>query len=177
MPCRIVLTSCYLVVACRGESSEYQGFLASHVWQCLLTEVFDGASHGKYTVGLGQTHMGFCTDAEDVCSIALTVFLRLVRKCVGRVARAGSCWLVCDNLKCSLLRCTSNGKRSLAIRNVCVHASGLCSRRFNLSYRDIGRLEVGTESAMDNSKAVKTVLMQLFDGSGNNDVEVWPCTC
>jgi hypothetical protein len=96
--------------------------------------------------------------------------------CWPRSAGQVTCCFVCDNLKHSLLRRTSNGKRRMATRNVRVHASGLCSRRFNLSYRDIGRLEVGTESAMDNSKAVKTVLMQLFDGSGNNDVEVWPCT-
>ncbi|KFP65455.1 Hydroxymethylglutaryl-CoA synthase, cytoplasmic, partial [Cariama cristata] len=35
----------------------------------------------------------------------------------------------------------------------------------------IGRLEVGTETVIDKSKAVKTVLMQLFHDSGNTDVE------
>jgi len=38
-------------------------------------------------------------------------------------------------------------------------------------YSSIGRLEVGTETIIDKSKSVKTVLMQLFEGSGNNDVE------
>ena len=41
----------------------------------------------------------------------------------------------------------------------------------NLSYNDIGRLEVGTESQTDRSKSIKTNLMQLFKDSGNYDVE------
>ncbi|XP_010118063.1 PREDICTED: LOW QUALITY PROTEIN: hydroxymethylglutaryl-CoA synthase, mitochondrial-like, partial [Chlamydotis macqueenii] len=40
-----------------------------------------------------------------------------------------------------------------------------------LSWDAIGRLEVGTETVIDKSKAVKTVLMQLFRDSGNTDVE------
>lgn len=40
-----------------------------------------------------------------------------------------------------------------------------------LFYRDIGRLEVGTETIIDKSKSVKSVLMQLFQDSGNTDVE------
>jgi len=35
----------------------------------------------------------------------------------------------------------------------------------------IGRMEVGTETLMDKSKSVKTVLMSLFKSSGNHDVE------
>ena len=35
----------------------------------------------------------------------------------------------------------------------------------------IGRLEVGTETMLDKSKSVKTVLMNLFKESGNYDVE------
>jgi hydroxymethylglutaryl-CoA synthase len=38
-------------------------------------------------------------------------------------------------------------------------------------YSSIGRLEVGTETILDKSKSVKTVLMQLFEESGNYDVE------
>ena len=34
----------------------------------------------------------------------------------------------------------------------------------NLSYSDIGRLEVGTETLVDKSKSVKSVLMKLFQG-------------
>ncbi|EPZ34392.1 Hydroxymethylglutaryl-coenzyme A synthase domain-containing protein [Rozella allomycis CSF55] len=40
-----------------------------------------------------------------------------------------------------------------------------------ISYLDIGRIEVGTESIVDKSKSVKTVLMQLFEEHGNTDIE------
>ncbi len=36
---------------------------------------------------------------------------------------------------------------------------------------EIGRLEVGTETIIDKSKSVKTALMQLFEQSGNTDIE------
>ena len=85
-------------------------------------EKFDGVGAGKYTIGLGQTHMGFCGDQEDINSLCLTVLKGLVSK------------------------------------------SGI-------SYSDIGRLEVGTETILDKSKSVKTVLMQLFAGSGNSSVD------
>lgn len=85
-------------------------------------EAFDGVSSGKYTVGLGQTRMGFCTDREDVHSLCLTVVNRLMEKT-------------------------------------------------GTSFNSIGRLEVGTETILDKSKSVKSVLMQLFAGSGNTDLE------
>lgn len=34
-------------------------------------EVHDGASKGKYTIGLGQDCMAFCTDVEDIISMRL----------------------------------------------------------------------------------------------------------
>lgn len=34
-----------------------------------VLEEFDGASKGKYTIGLGQDCMGFCTEVEDVISM------------------------------------------------------------------------------------------------------------
>ncbi|CAG8597971.1 13781_t:CDS:10 [Funneliformis mosseae] len=77
-------------------------------------EKYDGVSAGKYTIGLGQTKMGFCDDREDINSIALT------------------------------------GK---------------------ISYKDIGRVEVGTETIIDKSKSVKSVIMQLFKESENTDVD------
>ncbi|XP_056593360.1 hydroxymethylglutaryl-CoA synthase, cytoplasmic isoform X1 [Triplophysa dalaica] len=85
-------------------------------------EEFDGVGAGKYTVGLGQSRMGFCTDREDINSLCLTVVQQLMER---------------------------NG----------------------LSYDSVGRLEVGTETIIDKSKSVKTVLMQLFEESGNTDVE------
>jgi len=36
---------------------------------------------------------------------------------------------------------------------------------------NVGRLEVGTETIIDKSKSVKTVLMKLFEESGNTDIE------
>lgn len=85
-------------------------------------EQFDGVSAGKYTIGLGQAKMGFCSDREDINSLCMTVVQRLMER---------NC----------------------------------------LSYDSIGRLEVGTETIIDKSKSVKSVLMQLFEESGNTDVE------
>jgi len=85
-------------------------------------EIYDNVSAGKYTVGLGQGRMGFCTDREDINSLCLTVVSKLME-------------------------------------------------RNNIDYSTIGRLEVGTETIIDKSKSVKTVLMQLFEDSGNHDVE------
>jgi len=39
--------------------------------------------------------------------------------------------------------------------------------KFNISPKDIGRLEVGTETIIDKSKSVKTYLMQLFGDNTN----------
>ena len=97
-------------------------FPSQYVDQSELEE-FDGVSSGKYTIGLGQTKMGFCDDLEDINSLCLTVVDRLVQKTPG------------------------------------------------LSYTNIGRLEVGTETLVDKSKSVKSVLMNLFKESGNSDVE------
>merc|ERR1719312_150879 len=85
-------------------------------------EEHDGVSAGKYTVGLGQTRMGFCSDREDVNSLCLTVVSRLLEK-------------------------------------------------FGTDYTQIGRMEVGTETIIDKSKSVKSVLMKLFMESGNTDLE------
>lgn len=81
-----------------------------------------GVSPGKYTIGLGQNHMTFVTDREDVVSLALTATAAVVR------------------------------------------GSGV-------SYEDIGRMEVGTETIMDRSKSLKSRLMTLFEASGNTEVE------
>jgi len=89
-------------------------------------EVFDGVSTGKYTIGLGQQGMGFCSDAEDICSLSLTAVHSLME-------------------------------------------------RQEISYKDIGHLQVGTETIQDKSKSVKTVLMELFVSHGNSDVEGVDC--
>ena len=44
-------------------------------------------------------------------------------------------------------------------------------KKYNIDPATIGRMEVGTETMLDKSKSVKSVLMQLFEKSGNYDVE------
>ncbi|KAF1953607.1 hydroxymethylglutaryl-CoA synthase [Byssothecium circinans] len=44
-------------------------------------------------------------------------------------------------------------------------------KKYNIDPKNIGRLEVGTETLLDKSKSVKSVLMQLFEKSGNFNVE------
>ncbi|XP_009395343.3 hydroxymethylglutaryl-CoA synthase [Musa acuminata AAA Group] len=85
-------------------------------------EDYDGASKGKYTIGLGQDCMAFCTDLEDVISMSLTVVLSLLEK-------------------------------------------------YQIDPRQIGRLEVGSETVIDKSKSIKTWLMQVFEEYDNTDVE------
>ncbi|KAI9798163.1 MAG: 3-hydroxy-3-methylglutaryl coenzyme A synthase [Piccolia ochrophora] len=43
--------------------------------------------------------------------------------------------------------------------------------KYDIDPKSIGRLEVGTETLLDKSKSVKSVLMQLFAPSGNTNVE------
>ncbi|PLN83629.1 putative hydroxymethylglutaryl-CoA synthase [Aspergillus taichungensis] len=92
-------------------------FPSQYVEQSEL-EKFDGASTGKYTIGLGQTKMSFCDDREDIYSFALTVTSNLLKK-------------------------------------------------YNIHTNSIGRLEVGTETILDKSKSVKSILMQLFGDNTN----------
>jgi hydroxymethylglutaryl-CoA synthase len=43
--------------------------------------------------------------------------------------------------------------------------------KYNIDPKSIGRLDVGTETLIDKSKATKTLLMNLFAPAGNHDVE------
>nr|AHF81873.1 hydroxymethylglutaryl coenzyme A synthase [Narcissus tazetta] len=43
-------------------------------------EAYDGASKGKYAIGLGQDCLAFCTELEDVISMSLTVVTSLLEK-------------------------------------------------------------------------------------------------
>lgn len=45
-------------------------------------------------------------------------------------------------------------------------------QKYNINRRDIGRIEVGTETLLDKSKSVKSVLMQLFSDVNTNIVGV-----
>ncbi|KAI4327025.1 hypothetical protein L6164_019530 [Bauhinia variegata] len=85
-------------------------------------EAHDGASKGKYTIGLGQDCMAFCTELEDVISMSLTVVTSLLEK-------------------------------------------------YGVDAKQIGRLEVGSETVIDKSKSIKTFLMQIFEKFGNTDIE------
>lgn len=57
------------------------------------------------------------------------------------------------------------------INSLCLTVVQNLLERNNISYNDIGRLEVGTETIIDKSKSTKTVLMQLFEKSGNSNIE------
>jgi hydroxymethylglutaryl-CoA synthase len=85
-------------------------------------EAHDGASKGKYTIGLGQDCMAFCSEVEDVISMSLTVVESLLDK-------------------------------------------------YEIDPKQIGRLEVGSETVIDKSKSIKTFLMQIFEAHGNTDIE------
>lgn len=69
-----------------GKWPEDVGILAMEVYiprTCVNQtelEAFDGASAGKYTIGLGQLNMGFCSDREDINSLALTVVRGLMER-------------------------------------------------------------------------------------------------
>lgn len=43
-------------------------------------EKHDGVSRGKYTIGLGQERMAFCSDREDVVSLCLTAVSSLMNR-------------------------------------------------------------------------------------------------
>ncbi|KAL4791824.1 hydroxymethylglutaryl-coenzyme A synthase C terminal-domain-containing protein [Aspergillus venezuelensis] len=43
--------------------------------------------------------------------------------------------------------------------------------KYNVDPKSVGRLEVGTETLLDKSKSVKSVLMQLFTPHGNTNIE------
>lgn len=64
---------------------------------------------------------------------------------------------------------------------VCAPCEDICSislnavsqlmSKYKISYQSIGRLEVGTETLIDKSKSIKSVIMDLFNGNGCYDVE------
>jgi len=111
-----------------------------------LLEKHEKVSSGKYTIGLGQKRMGFCSDVEDVYSLSLTVVSRLLQRyqvepsSIGRLEVYWSVLLL---------------KKAL---NKIVHVS-----------------QVGTETVLDKSKSIKSFLMQLFEKSGNYDIEGADC--
>jgi len=57
------------------------------------------------------------------------------------------------------------------IVSICMTAVQSLMEKNNINWKDIGRLEVGTETIIDKSKSVKTYLMDLFAESGNTSLE------
>lgn len=87
--------------------------------------------------------MSFCSDNEDVNSLCLTGFTKIP-----------------STKKANFL----NFYISFAV------VSSLL-RKYKIDPKQIGRLEVGSESTIDKSKSVKSVLMKLFVESDNHDIE------
>lgn len=109
-----------------------------------------GWNRPPVVAGLGQHRMAFVDDREDINSICLTAVQRLLDN-------YGECALAC-----SPLATAGHTWRPLDTR--LQPASGI-------DPKDVGRLEVGTESLVDKSKSTKTTLMQLFEAAGNRSVE------
>ncbi|KAJ3154063.1 hypothetical protein HDU86_004988 [Geranomyces michiganensis] len=57
------------------------------------------------------------------------------------------------------------------INTICLTVVRSLLDKYDICPSQIGRLEVGTETIIDKSKSVKSVLMQLFAESGNTDIE------
>ncbi|KAJ5211600.1 uncharacterized protein N7498_003246 [Penicillium cinerascens] len=57
------------------------------------------------------------------------------------------------------------------IYSMCLTTLSSLMNKYNIDPKSVGRLEVGTETLLDKSKSVKSVLMQLFTPSGNTNIE------
>lgn len=57
------------------------------------------------------------------------------------------------------------------INSICLTVVQSLMEKYNLDYKSIGRLEVGTETLVDKSKSVKSTLMTLFQEHGNTSIE------
>lgn len=62
------------------------------------------------------------------------------------------------------------------INSICLSVVSSLLEKYEIDPKQIGRLEVGTETLIDKSKSTKTVLMELFATSGNHDIEGTTCT-
>lgn len=57
------------------------------------------------------------------------------------------------------------------INSICLTAVQSLLEKYNIDPKDVGRVEVGTETIVDKSKSVKSTLMDLFQKAGNTDIE------
>ncbi|KAI5300331.1 hypothetical protein KEM56_002536 [Ascosphaera pollenicola] len=108
-------------------------------------EKFDGVAQGKYTIGLGQTRMSFCDDREGMFEEE-------------------------EEEKKEKENLPANAQLA-DIYSMALTTTSSLLRKYNIDPKSIGRLEVGTETLLDKSKSVKSVLMQLFAPSGNTNIE------
>lgn len=61
------------------------------------------------------------------------------------------------------------------VHSICLTVARRLLTRYNVDLGTIGRVECGTESAVDKSKSVKSVLMRLFEDSGHTDMAGADC--
>ena len=57
------------------------------------------------------------------------------------------------------------------VNSLCLTAVHRLMDRYGIKPKDVGRLEVGTETILDKSKSIKSILMQLFEPHGCTDIE------
>lgn len=57
------------------------------------------------------------------------------------------------------------------INSIALTAMSSLLRKYDVDPRSIGRLEAGTETMLDKSKSVKSIVMQLFEHCNNTNIE------
>lgn len=57
------------------------------------------------------------------------------------------------------------------IASICLTVTERLLKKYQIPHKEIGFLMIGTETIVDKSKSIKTVLMDLFKDSGNTDIE------
>ena len=79
----------------------------------------------------------------------------------------------CDDREGGILQSSSRGcaNRSQDIYSIALTTVSSLMQKYSIEPKSIGRLEVGTETMLDKSKSCKSVLMQLFESSGNTNIE------
>jgi hydroxymethylglutaryl-CoA synthase len=74
------------------------------------------------------------------------------------------------NQQCNTVRVNTDNP-SLDIYSIALTTVSSLLKKYEIDPKSIGRLEVGTETLLDKSKSCKSVLMQLFEPSGNTNIE------
>ena len=106
--------------------------------------------------------MAVCSEREDINSMCLTA----VQQLMGEMS-----FCMCPMHVISIDRSID---RSITIITHFTHthtSTHSNTEKYNIGYDQVGRIEVGTETIVDKSKAVKTTLMELFQSHNNFDIE------